>query len=59
MIFGINYMLHYISQHFTLYPGDLILTGTMGATRPMEPGDVYEVEMEGVGVLSNEVAQDH
>jgi 2-keto-4-pentenoate hydratase/2-oxohepta-3-ene-1,7-dioic acid hydratase in catechol pathway len=59
MIFGINYMLHYISQHFTLYPGDLIWTGTMGATRPMEPGDVYEVELDGVGVLSNEVAQGH
>lgn len=55
MIFGINYMVHYISQYFTLYPGDLVWTGTMGSTQAMEPGDVYEVEVEGVGVLSNEV----
>ena len=59
MIFGINYMVHYISQYFTLYPGDLVWSGTMGSTRAMQPGDVYEVEIEGVGVLSNEVVQGH
>lgn len=57
LIFDIDYMLHYISQHFTLKPGDLIWTGTMGSTRAMEPGDVYHVEVEGVGVISNEVVQ--
>ncbi len=59
MIFGIDHMVHYISRYFTLFPGDLIWTGTMGSTRAMEPGDVYEVEVEGVGVLSNEVVQGH
>ncbi len=59
MIFDINYMVHYISQYFTLYPGDLVWSGTMGSTRAMQPGDVYEVEVEGVGVLSNEVVQGH
>ena len=57
MIFGVNYMLHYISQYFTLQPGDLIWTGTMGRTRAMVPGDTYEVEVEGVGVLRNTVVQ--
>lgn len=57
LIFSIDYMLHYISQYFTLYPGDLIWTGTMGSTRAMEPGDVYEVEVQGVGVLRNRVVQ--
>lgn len=57
MIYGINYMLHYISTYFTLYPGDLIWTGTMGSTRAMQPGDTYEVEVEGVGVLRNRVVQ--
>ncbi len=57
LIHSLDYMLHYISQHFTLYPGDLIWTGTMGSTRPMEPGDTYEVEVEGVGVLRNSVVQ--
>jgi 2-keto-4-pentenoate hydratase/2-oxohepta-3-ene-1,7-dioic acid hydratase in catechol pathway len=50
-------MLHYISQHFTLHPGDLIWTGTMGSTRAMQPGDVYEVELPGVGILRNSVVQ--
>lgn len=57
LIFGIDYMLHYISQYFTLYPGDLIWSGTMGTTQAMDPGDVYEVEVEGVGILSNELVQ--
>jgi 2-keto-4-pentenoate hydratase/2-oxohepta-3-ene-1,7-dioic acid hydratase in catechol pathway len=46
----------YISQWITLEPGDLIYTGTPGATRKMNPGDVVEVEIEGVGVLRNPVA---
>ena len=57
MLFNINYMLHYISQYFTLYPGDLIWSGTMGTTQAMEPGDTYEVEVKGVGVLHNRVVQ--
>lgn len=57
LIFSLAYMLHYISQYFTLYPGDLIWTGTMGSTRAMEPGDTYEVEIPGVGILRNTVVQ--
>ena len=57
LIHSLDFMLHYISQYFTLYPGDLIWTGTMGRTRSMEPGDTYEVEVEGVGVLRNTVVQ--
>lgn len=45
----------FISQHVTLEPGDLIYTGTPGKTQPMNPGDVVEVEIEGVGVLKNNV----
>ena len=40
-----------------LEPGDLIWSGTMGSTQAMEPGDVYEVEIEGVGILRNRVVQ--
>lgn len=57
LIFSLAYMLHYISQYFTLYPGDLIWTGTMGSTRAMQPGDTYEVEIPGVGILRNTVVQ--
>lgn len=45
----------WISRAVTLTPGDVIYTGTPGATRAMKPGDVVEVEIEGVGVLRNPV----
>ncbi len=54
-----NHMVSYVSKYFTLEPGDLIWSGTMGSTRAMEPGDVYEVEIEGVGILRNQVVQGH
>lgn len=55
MLFNFDYMVSYISRYFELRPGDLIWSGTMGTTRAMQPGDVYEVEVEGVGVLRTEV----
>jgi 2-keto-4-pentenoate hydratase/2-oxohepta-3-ene-1,7-dioic acid hydratase in catechol pathway len=45
----------YISEWVTLEPGDLIYTGTPGNTRKMNPGDTVEVEIEGIGILSNKV----
>lgn len=45
----------FISQYVTLLPGDVIFTGTPGRTSSLKPGDVFEVELEGVGVLSNPV----
>jgi 2-keto-4-pentenoate hydratase/2-oxohepta-3-ene-1,7-dioic acid hydratase in catechol pathway len=45
----------FISKHTTLEPGDLIFTGTPGKTAAIKPGDVIEVELEGVGVLRNPV----
>ena len=59
LIFDMNHMVSYISTYFTLEPGDLIWSGTMGRTRAMQPGDVYEVEIEGVGILRNQVVQGH
>ena len=57
LIFNMDEMVSYISQYFTLEPGDMIWSGTMGSTRAMVPGDVFEVELSGVGVLRNEVVQ--
>jgi 2-keto-4-pentenoate hydratase/2-oxohepta-3-ene-1,7-dioic acid hydratase in catechol pathway len=45
----------FLSKHITLEPGDLIFTGTPGKTQPLHPDDVVEVEIEGVGVLKNNV----
>jgi 2-keto-4-pentenoate hydratase/2-oxohepta-3-ene-1,7-dioic acid hydratase in catechol pathway len=45
----------HISKYATLYPGDVIFTGTPGETSAMQPGDIIEIEVEGVGVLRNRV----
>jgi 2-keto-4-pentenoate hydratase/2-oxohepta-3-ene-1,7-dioic acid hydratase in catechol pathway len=55
LIFDIPTVLSWISGWVTLLPGDLVYTGTPGNTRKMSPGDVVEVELENVGVLSNPV----
>jgi 2-keto-4-pentenoate hydratase/2-oxohepta-3-ene-1,7-dioic acid hydratase in catechol pathway len=64
MIFGVGAVLSYLSQVFTLEPGDLIFTGTppgVGFARKppvfLKAGDVVEVEIEGIGVLRNPVIQ--
>ena len=54
-IHDINVILSYISQYVTLHPGDLIYTGTPGATAAMNPGDVVEIEVQGVGTLRNQI----
>ncbi len=51
-------IISHISQHVTLSPGDVIFTGTPGSTRAMKPGDVVEVELQGVGVLRNTVKRE-
>ncbi|MDX1492252.1 MAG: fumarylacetoacetate hydrolase family protein [Pseudohongiellaceae bacterium] len=57
MLFNFDYMVSYISHYFVLEPGDIIWSGTMGRTRSIAPGDVYEVEVEGVGILRTQMAQ--
>ena len=56
LLFSVDKVVSYVSQFVTLLPGDLIYTGTPGNTKAMKPGDVVEVEIEGVGVLRNKVA---
>jgi 2-keto-4-pentenoate hydratase/2-oxohepta-3-ene-1,7-dioic acid hydratase in catechol pathway len=62
LIFGFRYLINYISTFTTLTPGDVIVTGTptgAGARfdppRYLKPGDVIEVEAEGIGLLRNGV----
>jgi len=63
MIFSIAQLIEYLSQVMTLVPGDVIATGTpsgVGMSREpalyMNPGDVFEVEIEGIGSLVNPIA---
>lgn len=55
MIFPIPYLIKFISQVMTLNPGDMITTGTPAGIGPMTPGDRVDVQIEGIGVLSNKV----
>jgi 2-keto-4-pentenoate hydratase/2-oxohepta-3-ene-1,7-dioic acid hydratase in catechol pathway len=55
MVHGVAAAVSFISEFVTLEPGDLIYTGTPGKTAAIKPGDVVEVEIEGVGVLKNVV----
>jgi 2-keto-4-pentenoate hydratase/2-oxohepta-3-ene-1,7-dioic acid hydratase in catechol pathway len=62
LIFSVPFLVSFVSQAFTLEPGDLILTGTppgVGYARDpkvtLKPGDTVEVEIDGIGVLSNPV----
>lgn len=55
MIHSVAELVSWASRHVTLEPGDLIYTGTPGKTATIRPGDVVEVELEGVGVLRNPV----
>ncbi len=57
MNFGIDYLLADLCRYITLLPGDIVFTGTPAFSRPMEPGDTVEVEVDGVGRLTNTVAE--
>jgi 2-keto-4-pentenoate hydratase/2-oxohepta-3-ene-1,7-dioic acid hydratase in catechol pathway len=55
MVFPVDFLIRYISNQMTLLEGDIIATGTPSGVSKMQPGDVCEVEIEGIGVLRNPV----
>ena len=55
LIFKIPRLISHVSQVMTLSEGDVILTGSPAGVGPIVPGDVVEVEIEKIGVLSNPV----
>jgi 2-keto-4-pentenoate hydratase/2-oxohepta-3-ene-1,7-dioic acid hydratase in catechol pathway len=55
LIFGIPFLLEFVTNVMTLEPGDVLMTGTPEGVGPMKAGDTIEVEVGGVGVLSNPV----
>ena len=55
MAFPVAFLISYISEIMTLYPGDLIATGTPAGVSRMKHGDTVEVEVNGIGVLRNSV----
>ncbi len=57
MVFNIPFLIRYISEQMTLNSGDIIATGTPSGVSKLNAGDVCEVEIEGIGKLSNPVRQ--
>ncbi|MEX2263993.1 MAG: fumarylacetoacetate hydrolase family protein [Bryobacteraceae bacterium] len=55
LLFDCPAIVSFVSQFVTLTPGDAIFTGTPGSTSRMKPGDVVEIELDGVGILRNKV----
>jgi 2-keto-4-pentenoate hydratase/2-oxohepta-3-ene-1,7-dioic acid hydratase in catechol pathway len=55
MIFGVPDLIAYISRIMTLEPGDIVATGTPEGVGPLRDGDVVEIEIPGVGAVSNPV----
>jgi 2-keto-4-pentenoate hydratase/2-oxohepta-3-ene-1,7-dioic acid hydratase in catechol pathway len=55
MIFAIPELVSYLSRHCTLEPGDVIATGTPAGVGALQPGDLVECEIQGVGTLRNPV----
>ena len=55
MAFSVPCLIRYLADIMTLFPGDLIATGTPAGVSPLKDGDVVEVEIEGIGVLRNKV----
>jgi 5-oxopent-3-ene-1,2,5-tricarboxylate decarboxylase/2-hydroxyhepta-2,4-diene-1,7-dioate isomerase len=57
MVWDMHYLVADIARTITLMPGDVILSGTPANSRPVRPGDVVEVEVEGLGVLRNTIVE--
>jgi 2-keto-4-pentenoate hydratase/2-oxohepta-3-ene-1,7-dioic acid hydratase in catechol pathway len=55
MIFKVDKIVSFISKIMTLFPGDIIATGTPSGVGQLEEGDIVKVEIEGIGVLKNNV----
>jgi len=55
MAWDMHYLVTDLARLITLVPGDVILSGTPAFSRPVEPGDVVTVEVEGLGALTNHV----
>jgi 5-oxopent-3-ene-1,2,5-tricarboxylate decarboxylase/2-hydroxyhepta-2,4-diene-1,7-dioate isomerase len=57
MVWDMHYLVTDLARTITLAPGDVILSGTPANSRPVQPGDVVEVEVEGLGVLRNRIVE--
>jgi 5-oxopent-3-ene-1,2,5-tricarboxylate decarboxylase/2-hydroxyhepta-2,4-diene-1,7-dioate isomerase len=57
MEWNMHYLVADIARTITLVPGDILFSGTPAFSRPVQPGDVVEVEVEGLGKLTNHIVE--
>jgi len=57
LVFDVDFLVSHLTKYFTMYPGDVLITGTPAGIGPMNPGDSYEVTIEGIGSLSNKMTR--
>lgn len=57
LVFGVAELIEYVTRVMTLLPGDVILTGTPAGVGPIVDGDVVEVDVQSIGVLTNPVVK--
>jgi 2-keto-4-pentenoate hydratase/2-oxohepta-3-ene-1,7-dioic acid hydratase in catechol pathway len=57
MTWDMHYLVADIARTITLLPGDVLLSGTPAGSRPVQPGDIVEVEVDGLGTLSNTIVE--
>ena len=55
MIFKIPEIIEYVSRFLTLDKGDIVATGTPSGIGPIQPGDIIEAFIEGIGTIKNRV----
>jgi 2-keto-4-pentenoate hydratase/2-oxohepta-3-ene-1,7-dioic acid hydratase in catechol pathway len=58
MIFPVAHLISFVSEVMTLYPGDVIMTGTPSGIGPVQPGDTLQVEIENIGILTNKLCRE-
>ena len=52
LVYGVGRLIEYASSFYTLYPGDVIFTGTPAGVSPVKPGDAMRIEMQGIGSMT-------
>ena len=55
LVFDVDSLVCHLTKYFTLEPGDVLITGTPAGIGPMNPGDEYEITIEGIGTLRNRI----
>jgi 2-keto-4-pentenoate hydratase/2-oxohepta-3-ene-1,7-dioic acid hydratase in catechol pathway len=57
LAFDVDHLIAHLTKYFTMLPGDVLLTGTPSGIGPMNPGDEYEITIEGIGSLTNRMTK--